>query len=114
LLSAHAPEVRSAVALAPWVLPTDRPGDVAGRPILIVHGSHDRIADPRRSIALAERLGRDAEVTYVCVEDGRHAMLRRHALFDGLAAQFAARTLLDGPKAGPLAQIADGEPFIRL
>jgi predicted esterase len=49
LLAAGAPEVRSAVALAPWVLPSDRPADLEGRRILIVHGARDRVASPRRS-----------------------------------------------------------------
>jgi predicted esterase len=98
LLGVGAPEVRGAVALAPWLLPTDRPTGISGRRILIVHGSDDRIADPRRSAALADRLRQDpdADVTYVRVEGGRHAMLRHHAAFDRRAAEFAASTLL-GP-----------------
>lgn len=114
LLSLGSPEVRSAVALAPWVLPGDRPAASSGRRVLVVHGARDRIASPRRSAAVAEALSREAEVTYVCVEDGKHAMLGRHALFDGLAAQFAALTLLDLPSPGPIARIAAGERFLRL
>jgi predicted esterase len=114
LLSAGAPEVLGAVALAPWVLPGDRPGDLTGRRILIVHGSGDRIASPRRSGELAEAIRGEAEVTYVCIEGGKHAMLRRHALFDGLAAEFAASTLLGTPPAGPLARIDEGARFVRL
>lgn len=114
LLAAGASEVRSAVALAPYVLPGDRPGDVAGRRILIVHGSADRIAGPRRSGELAETLGDETEVTYVCVEGGKHAMLRRHDLFDGLAAEFAALTLLGVEGKGPLAEIEPGGGFVRM
>lgn len=114
LLSVGAPEVHSAVALAPWVQPNDRPAGSSGRRILIVHGSRDRIASPQRSEALARSLGREAEVSYVCVAGGKHAMLKRGALFDGLAAQFAALTLLGIPTDGPLARIAEGERFIRL
>lgn len=114
LLGADAPEVRSAVALAPWVLPSDRPGDLTGRRILIVHGSADRVASPRRSGELARRIGADADVTYVCVEGGRHAMLRRGGLFDGLAADFAAHTLLGTPARGPLARALDADGFVSL
>ena len=53
-------------------------------------------------------------MTYVCVEGGKHAMLRRGAVFDRLAAQFAALTLLGIPSAGPLARIADGERSLRV
>ncbi len=114
LLAAGAPEVRSAVALAPWVLPSDRPADLAGRRILIVHGARDRVASPRRSGALAEAIGGEADVNYVCVDDGSHAMLRRHALFDGLAADFAAVTLLDTPPGPALARVLDAGSFSRL
>jgi predicted esterase len=114
LLSVGAPEVRSAVALAPWVYPTDTPLRLPGRQILFVHGSRDRIASPQRSAVLARSLGKGAEVTYVCVEGGKHAMLRRHALFDGLAAQFAVHTLLGTPSEGPLARIAEGERIVTL
>ena len=41
-------------------------------------------------------------------------MLRHHALFDGLAAEFAASTLLGTPPAGPLTRIDEGARFVRL
>ena len=114
LLAVGAPEVRSAVALAPWVFPADRPADPSGRRILIVHGSDDRIASPSRSAAVAHALARDAEVTYVCVEGGKHAMLRRHATFDGLAAQFAAATLLGIETGPPFSRVPRGQLYVEL
>ncbi len=94
LASIH-PMVHSAVALAPWVYPTDLPpGDLAGRRILIVHGTADRIASPARSAELARRLASRAEVSYVEVAGGRHAMLRHHNAFSGAAAEFAKSSLL--------------------
>jgi hypothetical protein len=53
-------------------------------------------------------------VTYVCIEGGKHAMLRHHALFDGLAAEFAASTLLGTPAVGALARIDEGARFVRV
>jgi dienelactone hydrolase len=95
LLASGAPSVRGAVALAPWVLPTDVAADVAGQKLLIVHGDRDHVADPRRSAALAASLGNaGADVAYVTVEGAGHAMLRRHGTFDGLASRFAAARLL--------------------
>jgi dienelactone hydrolase len=93
LLAAGEPEVVSAVALAPWVLPSDTPRGVEDKPILIVHGSLDRVADPRRSAAVAERM-RSAHVSYVVVDDAKHAMLRHHDEFSRRAADFAVETLL--------------------
>ncbi|MFZ0089393.1 MAG: hypothetical protein WAL63_07805 [Solirubrobacteraceae bacterium] len=114
LLTAARPEVRSAVALAPWVYPTDVPAGLNGQRILIVHGTADRIASPDQSAALAQRLSRHADVGYISVRGAKHSMLRRHSVFDGLAAQFAATTLLGEPPAGALARIADGEHRISL
>ncbi len=114
LLSANRPEVRSVVALAPWVYPTDVPDGLSGERILIVHGSKDRIARPERSAALAERLSSVAEVGYIAIDGGGHAMLKRHALFDGLAAQFAASTLLGTRSSGALARVEDGETWVRV
>jgi dienelactone hydrolase len=96
LFAAARPEVRSAVALAPWVSPSDSPTGLAGRRILIVHGTRDRIARPERSLALARRIERSATVDYVSVDGGKHAMLRHCRRFDLPAAEFAATTLLGG------------------
>jgi pimeloyl-ACP methyl ester carboxylesterase len=110
LFAAGLPEVRSAVALAPWVAGGDRPSGLSGRRILIVHGTRDRIASPERSLALARRLQGTATVRYVAVDGGKHAMLRHHRRFDALAAEFATTTLLDAApgEARPLSR--PGEP----
>ncbi|WP_372787840.1 alpha/beta hydrolase [Paraconexibacter sp.] len=93
LLTAPHPAVRSAVALAPWVYPDDVPPGLDGERLLIVHGDRDRVASPARSLALAQRLRRVVPTEYVTVEGGKHAMLRHHRRFDGLAAEFAVETL---------------------
>jgi len=107
-------QARSVVALAPWVYPADVPPGLDGQRILIVHGARDRVASPQRSAALARALAARARVGYVSVRDGTHSMLRRHRLFDGLAAEFAASTLLGRPVRGPLARLADDEPWVEL
>jgi predicted esterase len=112
LFAAGAPAVRSAVALAPWVYPSDDPPGLAGRRILVVHGTEDRIARPERSAAVARTMSRTADVGYVRVEGGKHAMLRHHDRFGGLAAEFAATTLLGEPATGTLARIEAGEPLV--
>jgi alpha-beta hydrolase superfamily lysophospholipase len=93
LLSGGADNVRSVVALNPWVYPTDAP-DLPGRRVLVVHGTADRIADFGRAQAVARRIGRTADVEFVPVPEGRHAMLRHGAVFERAAARFAAGTLL--------------------
>ena len=93
LLGGDARQVRSVVALNPWVLPTDRV-DLAGRRVLVVHGTDDRIALPSRSAELARRLATTTRVDYVTVPGGRHAMLRHGRTFESRAADFVTATLL--------------------
>ena len=94
LLAAGEPSVASAVALAPWVLPSDDPPEVEGKPLLIIHGSDDRVGSPTRAAALAARLRQKTEVSFVLVAGARHAMLRHHGEFSRRAAEFAIATLL--------------------
>lgn len=102
LLAVGEDDVRSVVALAPWVQPHDGAIAGKGRDVLIVHGTADRIADPRRSAAAAERLRRSARVTYVRVGGAKHAMLRRHDIFSRLASEFTLAVLLDRETGDPL------------
>ncbi|WP_375502308.1 alpha/beta hydrolase [uncultured Jatrophihabitans sp.] len=96
LLSVTECDVRCVVALAPWVYPDDGSADATGRDVLIVHGTDDRIADPKRSEAAARRLRRTARyVAYIRVVGGKHAMLRRHRTFSRLMIDFTMTTLLD-------------------
>ena len=106
------PEVRSVAALAPWVYVTDGNADLTGRQVMIVHGTEDHIASPTRALAAARNLQRTAQVGYISVEGGRHAMLRHHRSFDGYAATFAAATLLGEPATGPVAEVLGGRFFV--
>ncbi|MDT4939631.1 MAG: hypothetical protein QOG80_3302 [Pseudonocardiales bacterium] len=87
LYAAGHPSVVGVVALAPWLEPGDPAAQLAGRRVLIAHGTRDRTTSPRGSAAYA-RLARDAgaSVTYVSVEAESHAMLRRAAVWHRLAA----------------------------
>lgn len=112
LAGAH-PDVRSVVALNPWVYPADGQTDLTGRRVLIVHGSDDRIASPAHAASVAEGLSRTADVSFVRVEGGKHAMLGRHRDFDRLAADFTAAALLDGrTPRGVVARAMSGESLI--
>lgn len=115
ILAAERPEVRSVVALNPWVYPTDGRIDLAGRRVLIAHGTDDRIASPQNSAAVARDLSETAEVSYVRVEGGKHAMLRRGRDVERLAADFAAATLLEGrTPRGVVAKALAGASLIEI
>ena len=112
LLAADRAEVRSTVALAPWVHPTDGRRDLGGRPVLVVHGTEDRVADPARAVAVAADLRRSARVGFISIAGGSHSMLRHHHQFDRYAAQFAAATLLGEAVDGPVGRVLAGETWV--
>ncbi|GAA1798763.1 hypothetical protein GCM10009795_050300 [Nocardioides hankookensis] len=87
LLAGSLDGVRAVVALNPWVYPTDR-ADLAGRRVLVVHGTDDRVADPERARVVAEAIGETTDVDFVPVEGGKHAMLSQGAVFERLATDF--------------------------
>jgi alpha-beta hydrolase superfamily lysophospholipase len=114
LLAAGRTEVKSVVALAPWVYATDVPSHISAEKILFVHGTEDRVASPERSAALARRLGERTRVSYVRVEGGRHAMLHRHRAFEELAADFTVATLLGSGGGATVQRALAGGAWITL
>lgn len=114
LLAASRPGVVSAVGLAPWLYASDEP-DLAGRRILIVHGSKDRIADPAKSAAVARNLAGTADrLGYVLIEGGQHAMRRHGRLFSSLTVDFVVSTLLGREVGGPVARILGGQRWLEI
>lgn len=93
LMAAGLPMVTNAVALAPWVQETDEITGVEGRKLLFIHGTADRVASIERARRLAQRLAERAEVRFVEVPGGSHAMLRHRRRFDVAAARFVVQTL---------------------
>ena len=86
LRAAGAAHVRGVVALAPW-LPQGEPVDqLAGRTVVLAHGTRDRVTAPAASLAYALRALQVAE--RLCrfeVLGSRHAMLDRAPTWQGLA-----------------------------
>jgi pimeloyl-ACP methyl ester carboxylesterase len=93
LLAGAEPDVVSVVALNPWVYPTDD-AELAGRRVLIVHGTDDRVASIEKARTVARNLSRTTSVEFVEIEGGKHAMLSHGREFDRRAAQFTASALL--------------------
>jgi predicted alpha/beta-hydrolase family hydrolase len=99
------PTVAGTVALAPWVERGDPVEQLAGRRLLIAHGTRDRMTSAAGSAAYA-RLARTAgaEVTYVGVEADSHAMLRRASVWHRLTAGWTVGVLFGSapdPSGGP-------------
>jgi pimeloyl-ACP methyl ester carboxylesterase len=78
------PIVVGVCGLAPWIEACDPWTQLIDKPVLIVHGSRDRITDPRASRKYAAKAG----AQYVTVDDG-HPMLRRPRRWTALVCDFA-------------------------
>jgi dienelactone hydrolase len=101
------PSVSAVAGLAPW-LPLGEPVDqLAGRRVLLAHGTADFVTRPAETWAYAGRARDLTSVAEIEVRGGDHAMLRRASLWHGLAAAFSCAALglpaPDGPVAGALA-----------
>jgi len=91
----HSLSVHSLAVLAPW-LPDGEPFPVlGGRPLLLAHGTADRITDPARTTELGQRLSADGgNVELLNYPGGRHSMLFPSRPWHDLVAGFMVRTLL--------------------
>ena len=83
------PAVSAVAGLAPWLPPGEPADQLAGRSVLLVHGTSDRITGPAETWAFVERARLVTEVAAVEVRDGDHPMLRRARLWHANAAEFA-------------------------
>ncbi len=88
-------DVVGVAALAPWV-ESDVRQPPPGVAVLLVHGSRDRITDPRRTDVLARRYtSSGVDLRYVKVEGGTHSMLKDAALWHDTVADFVTDVLVD-------------------
>jgi alpha-beta hydrolase superfamily lysophospholipase len=82
------PAVSAVAGLAPWLPPGEPAGQLAGRRVLLAHGTADSITHPAETWAFLERARAITEVAAVEVRDGDHPMLRRARLWHAIAAEF--------------------------
>lgn len=104
LAAAGHPLVRGVVGLAPWCPGGDPVAQLAGRDVVLVHGTRDRVTNPADSLALTRRARKDgARTCLVTVDGGDHAMLRRAAAWHRLTTALVAGLLDRAPLPGPVA-----------
>ena len=103
LRAAGHPCVAAVAGLAPWLPDGEPVGQLAGRSILLAHGTADVVTSPAQTWAYAARARALARVTEVEIRGGDHAMIRRAALWHALAATFAGVALGFPPPPGPAA-----------
>jgi predicted esterase len=107
------PAVFAVAGLAPWLPPGEPAGQLAGRRVLLAHGSADTVTRPDDTWAYASRARAMTSVTALEIRRGDHAMLRRATLWHAIAAEFARLSF--GLPAGPgpaAAAIRPAEPSL--
>lgn len=107
LHAAGHPLVRGVVGLAPWCPDGDPVEQLAGRDVVLVHGTRDRVTSAAASRTLTARARRaGARTCLVTVDGSDHAMLRRapawHRLTTALVTGLLGRAPLPGPVADAL------------
>ena len=102
------PSVSAAAGLAPWLPPGEPVDQLAGRRILLAHGTADAVTSAAETWAYAERARALTSVTEIEVRAGEHSMLWRAPLWHALAAAFACLSL----GFSPFEQDIGGRPHI--
>ena len=96
LRAAGHPRVNAVAALAPWLPPEEPVDQLAGRRVLLAHGTADRVTDPWLTAAYAWRAEPVASaVELVEISGSGHAMLRRAREWQALATRFCVSALAD-------------------
>lgn len=93
------PVVCAVAGLAPWLPPGEPVGQLAGRRVLLAHGSADTVTRPADTWAYAGRARAVTSAAALEIGGGDHPMLRRARLWHAIAAEFARLSF--GLPAGP-------------
>jgi pimeloyl-ACP methyl ester carboxylesterase len=114
---AHHDQVTTVVGLAPWLVKGEPYGDLSGRNLLFIHGTHDRTTSWKGSRFIAAKLHAEGvNATFVQVNGEGHPMLRRPTLWHDLAAGYVVRHLTGQsvPVRVPnlMQQVLDGTAYI--
>jgi pimeloyl-ACP methyl ester carboxylesterase len=98
------PRVRGVVALAPWLPETEPVEQLAGRDLVVLHGTRDLTTSPRASTRFVARAAPHARRTaFVLVPWSGHGMLLRAGLWHHLTAEFVRAIVDDAPFTATLA-----------
>ncbi|MFD0639125.1 alpha/beta hydrolase [Catenulispora yoronensis] len=100
--AADAPGVVGVLGLAPW-LPADEPtAQLAGRRLLLAHGTKDRVTSPRSSFAFAVRARADGHrVARIVLPGSGHTLLARARDWNRLVLAFTSTCLADAAVPSP-------------
>jgi alpha-beta hydrolase superfamily lysophospholipase len=89
-----ATSIKGICVLAPWTEDRDHVEQLAGRTVLMVHGSADRVTSPHASRAFAARAAKvGARVGYISLPGEMHAMVFRWRTWHQIVAGFTLGVL---------------------
>ncbi|WP_425586334.1 alpha/beta fold hydrolase [Streptomyces sannanensis] len=121
LRAAAHPAVNSVLAMAPWLPEDDMAAEpepvrqLAGRRVLIVHGTNDARTDPELSFRLAERVKKaNRDICRFEVHTDGHALRQHRAEVLALAADFVTCSLFARSYARPVADALAAPPPLGL
>ncbi|MEU1017482.1 alpha/beta hydrolase [Streptomyces sp. NPDC005898] len=121
LRAAGHPAVNSVLALAPWLpeddvaAPPEPVRQLAGRQVLIVHGTNDERTDPELSFRLAARAKKaNRDVCRFEVHSDGHRLRQHHAEVLALASDFVRGALFGEDFARPLRDALAAPPPLGL
>ena len=107
------PAVVAVAGLAPWLPPGEPIGQLAGRRVLLVHGTGDRVTRAAETWAYADQARAVTQMATIEVRGTEHAMLRRARLWHRLAADFARVSLGLPPTGDEVTRaFADGQRLV--
>jgi pimeloyl-ACP methyl ester carboxylesterase len=98
------PAVTAIAGLAPWLPPGEPVDQLAGRRVLLAHGTADRVTPPAQTWAYAGRARSVTGVAVIEVRGGEHTMLWRAPLWHRLAVEFSRLSLGLPAGAGEVAK----------
>jgi dienelactone hydrolase len=94
--AADAPGVVGVLGLAPWLPPGEPTAQLAGRRLLLAHGTQDRVTSPRSSFEYAARARAEGhDVARIVLPGSGHALLARARDWNRLVLAFTS-SCLDG------------------
>jgi dienelactone hydrolase len=103
LRSAGRADVRGVVALAPWLPGQEPVAQLAGRDVVVLHGTRDLTTSPRASARFVARaLPVSRRAVCLHVPWSGHGMVLRASTWHRLTAAFVAAVVDDAPFERPL------------
>ncbi len=87
LYAAGEPNVSAVALLAPWIEDRDPVSNLAGKPVLIAHGTADRTTDPRTSKSVAARIGAE----FAAIDGAGHSMVGKRDRWRAVLAEFLTK-----------------------